>query len=193
MVIMKDKNPRAAPKIPKLSPESVTLAFIVTSCANQNSELLSRFIQSLLTLQDPKDSAKDIEMALVNQIPQAAQMTCILPLAEKLLLDERSARGAVAFIYIVVRMIHQKMGTAELQHGESKDLWKRIWEMARLFPVIEEEWKSAEGLNDLRGWQLAMQEHAREKWKYFIKKQLPRIDDRTNQLVERMRAILSLA
>lgn len=189
---MTDKNKDPAVRIPKLSPESVTLAFIVISCMHENSELLMRFVQSLFTLHDPKDSANELETALKKQIQPAAQMTCMLPLADKLVLEERSARAAVAFIYILLRLTYQKIGTTKLGPAESRDLWKQIWQVARLFPTVEQEWKDAEERDDLRGWQLAVQEHAREKWKYFGKKQLPQFDDRVSQLTNRVMSMFSL-
>lgn len=188
---MTDRNKGPAVKVPKLSPESVTLAFIIISCMHENTELLMRFIQSLLALNDPQDSANELEVTLKKQIQPAAQLTCILPLADKLVLEERSARAAVSFIYILLRLIYQKMGSAKPVPAESKELWKQIWAVARLFPMVEQEWSSADAEGDLRGWQLEIQEHAREKWKYFSKKQLPQLDDRVSELSARMMSMFS--
>lgn len=189
---MTNKTNEPTVRIPKLSPESVTLAFIVISCIHENSELLMRFVQSFLSLYDPKDSANELEMALRKQIEPAAQLTCILPLADKLVLEERSGRAALAFIYILLRLTYQKIGTTKLGHAESRGLWKQIWQMARHFPKVEQEWKDAEERGDLREWQSVMQDHAREKWKYFSKRQLPQFDDRVSQLTDRVMSMFSL-
>ena len=189
----RNKNEKKGVRIPSLTPESVTLAFIIIFCIQENSQMLLQFIQNLLMIEDPKDSAEGLEEVFKKQILPAAQMTCALPLAEKLLLEEHSARSAVSFIYIIMRLIYQKMGMTVLKPAESRDLWKRIWEMARFFPVIEKEWKHSEEANDLREWQKAMQDHAREKWKYFNKKQLPKTNQRINYLCEKMQTFLSLS
>lgn len=180
-------------KIPPLSPESVTLAFAMVFCIQENSQILFQFIQSIFMLQEPKALAKDLEETIKKQILPAVQMTCALPLLEKLVLEEHSARAAISFIYILMRLFHKQMGATTLKPAQSRDLWKRIWEMAQLFPVIEKEWKSAEEANDLRGWQLEMQERAKEKWKYFSKAQLPQTNERISQLFEKMQAFLSLS
>lgn len=180
-------------KIPPLSPESVTLAFVAVFCFQENSQMLFQFIQSIFMLQEPKAIAKDLEETIKKQILPAVQMTCALPLVEKLLIEEHSARAAISFIYILMRLIHKQMGTTTLKPAESRDLWKRIWEMAQLFPVIEKEYKRAEEANDLRGWQLEMQEHAREKWKYFSRAQLPQTNERIIRLYEKMQTFLSLS
>lgn len=189
----RSNNENKGVKIPPLSPESVTLAFVAVFCFQENSQMLHQFIQSIFMLQEPKKIAKDLEETIKKQILPAAQMTCALPLVEKLLLEEHSARAAVSFIYIIMRLIYQKMGATALKPAESRDLWKRIWEMARLFPVIEKEWKRSEEAGDLRGWQLEMQEHAREKWKYFSRTQLPQTNERISRLYEKIQTFLSLS
>ena len=191
---MKRKNSeKDIVKIPKLSPESVAFALVVISCFQENSQILMQFIQSLLTLQDPKDSAKELEGVIKKQILPAVQMTCSLPLAEKFLLEEHSARAAIAFIYIMARLIYQKMGKAEMKPAEYGELWKSIWQIGRMFPIIERDWKRAKEVNDLRGWQEEMQENAKDKWKYFINKQLPLANERINQLNEKMQSFFTLS
>lgn len=140
----RNDNEKNKVKIPTLSPESVTFALVIISCLQENAQMLMQFVHSLLTLQDPKDSAKELEEAIKKQILPAVQMTCSLPLAEKLLLEEHSARAAIAFIYIMARLIYRQMGKAEMKPAEYGELWKSIWQIGRMFPIIERDWKRAE-------------------------------------------------
>lgn len=188
----KNNNEKIEVKIPKLSPESVTLALIVISFIQENSLMIMPMLQKFLKLQDPKDSVKEFEGAIKKQIYPAVQMTCVLPLVEKFILEEHSARATVAFIYIVARLLYQQMGI-EMKPVDFTDLWKKIWQHGRMFPTIDREWKRAEDLNDLRGWQEEMQENAKEKWKYFINKQQPLAKERINQLNEKMQALFTLS
>lgn len=180
-------------KIPHLSPESVTIAFTIILSFQENSQLLFQFLQSILKLQDPKDSAKILETAIKQQILPATQLTCSLPLADKLLLEEFSARSAIAFIYIIMRLIYPKMLMRELKQGDFKDLWVKLWEIGQMFPIIRKEWENAEKINNLRGWQEEMQEYAGDKWKYFNNKQLPLANERIVRLNSKMQSLLSLS
>lgn len=189
----RNDNKKNKIRIPKLSPESVTLALVVISCLQENSQVLMQIVQSLLMLQDPKDSVKELEGAIKKQILPAVQMTCSLPLAEKFLMEEHSARAAVAFIYIMARLIYRQMGMTEMKPADYGELWKKIWQIGRMFPIIERDWKRAEDTNDLRGWQEEMQTNAKDKWKYFTNKQLPLANDRINQLNEKMQSFLRLS
>lgn len=173
-----------------LSPESVTFALVLIFLLRDNTQLMVELSQAILTFQDPKPILEKVDEAVKKQLVPAVQITCILPLVEKLL-SEVSTRSRVAFIYIIARLFCRQNGVTKLDRATAIQLWQAIWTIAIRVPFIEEEWKAAEKINDLKDWKQSIQIHAKEKWKHFSKNQLPRIDQLTKDYYEKMQEFLN--
>src|SRR5205807_9374039 len=88
-------------------------------------------------------------------------------------LSNRSAKNAVAFLYIVFR--YMRHGAQSPTRQQSIDLWNAVWEKAKEFPVVAEEWETEEAQGDLEGWKGEVQNSARRQLR-TLKSQLPRIE-----------------
>jgi hypothetical protein len=180
-------------KIPPISAQTVTLTFAILFCFQENSQLFIQLIQEMLALQNSEDFSKGLEESLNRQILPAAQLTCLLPLAEKMFLENRTSENAVALIYILFRLLYKHMGNPEPNRKESIELWERIWEFVPQFPIVKNEWAEMEERNDLKGWKKDLQEYSRNKWKYFSNEHLPRFDERVKYVCENLRSFLNIA
>lgn len=109
-----------------------------------------------------------MEESLKKQILPAAKLTCLLPPAEKTFLENLSCENAVAFIYILFRLLYKHIGNPEPSRKDSIELWERIWDFAQQIPIVKAEWEQMEERNDLKGWKKDLQEYARNKWDTLI-------------------------
>lgn len=176
--------------VPMLSPESVTFAFVLIFLLRDHNQLAIDFSQAILTFQDPRVLLEEVDKAVKKQLVPAVQITCMLPLLEKLL-SERTSRSRIAFMYIIARTLCRQSGMTKLDRATAIQLWEAIWTIAIRAPLIEEEWKEAEERNDLKGWKQNIQIHAKEKWKHFSKNQLPRAEQLTKDYHEKMQEFLN--
>ena len=163
---------RARKGTENISIEAAVISVWITMLGQTQSPLISLFL-SVLAGPTPQMPNRDAVLAQIEpSLKQAVQLVCAIEVF-KSFLGNRSAKNAVAFLYIAFRFM--KFAGQSPTRSQSIELWNAVWEKARQFPLVAEEWENQLAQGDLDGWKVEVQEAARRQLRTF-KSQLPRIE-----------------
>lgn len=165
-----------------ISIEAAVISVWIVMLGHTQSPLLTLFISLLTGPKQQLPNRDDVLAQIEPSLKQAVQLICAAEVL-KGFLSNRSAKNAVAFIYIVVR--YMKHGGQSPTRQQSIELWQSVWEKVKELPVVAEEWQTEERKGDLEGWKSDVQESARRQLRTF-KTQLPRIERNSLEVYSKM-------
>jgi hypothetical protein len=155
-----------------VSVETAVFSVLIVMLGQMQTELVP-LITGLLV--GPKSELPDPDELIAKIQPSLKQAVELVSIVEVLggFFRNRTARNAVAFLYLVLRYV--QFGDRKPSRQQSIQLWLNVWDKAKEFPLVASEWEVAEAHDNLRGWKTDVQESARRHLR-TVKNQLPRIE-----------------
>lgn len=155
-----------------VSVETAVFSVLIVMLGQMQTEFVPLITGLLVGPQSELPEPDELIAKIQPSLKQAVELVSIVEVMGGFFRN-RTARNAVAFIFIVLRYVQYGDGTPSRQ--QSIELWKNVWEKAKEFPLVAVEWEVEEERGDLQTWKTEVQESARRHLR-TVRNQWPRIE-----------------